>query len=226
MNFKDCYMSLMTYRKPPEVETMRRAEMQLATTIDDLKEKETTLRGDLATLAKDVKRAQAANAGNKVKQLVTSSAAKRANLSLTTRKRMALEQQLDAIATTQLNQQVLSSMKQTSNALKSLGLDSTLNSVDEVMSDMQEANTDINEITQTLSGSLTYDAMDDDALQAELDLLLGDEVDSIVQAPSTVNSTHMKEQPSKTAANPSTTIEAKEEPVEAENQPEAAPVAI
>ena len=77
MNFKDCYMSLMTYRKPPEVETMRRAEMQLATTIDDLKEKETTLRGDLATLAKDVKRAQAANAGNKVKQLVTSSAAKR-----------------------------------------------------------------------------------------------------------------------------------------------------
>ena len=69
---------------------------------------------------------------------------------------MALEQQLDAIATTQLNQQVLSSMKQTSNALKSLGLDSTLNSVDEVMSDMQEANTDINEITQTLSGSLTY----------------------------------------------------------------------
>ena len=91
---------------------------------------------------------------------------------------------------------------------------------------MQEANTDINEITQTLSGSLTYDAMDDDALQAELDLLLGDEVDSIVQAPSTVNSTHMKEQPSKTAATPSTTIEAKEEPVEAGNQPEAAPVAI
>ncbi len=164
------------------------AEMQLVDTIDELKGKEETLKKELKEIAMKVKTAQAAKASTKVKQLVTSSVAKRGNLGLTTRKRMALEQQLDAIATTQLNQQVLSSMKQTSTALKSMGLENTLNNVDEVMTDMQEATTDIGEITQTLSGSLTIDSMDDEAMQAELALLMGDEVDGIAEPPAVVNS--------------------------------------
>ena len=162
--------------------------LQLVDTIDELKGKEETLKKELKEIAMKVKTAQAAKASTKVKQLVTSSVAKRGNLGLTTRKRMALEQQLDAIATTQLNQQVLSSMKQTSTALKSMGLENTLNNVDEVMTDMQEATTDIGEITQTLSGSLTIDSMDDEAMQAELALLMGDEVDGIAEPPAVVNS--------------------------------------
>ena len=187
-SFTECWWFLSKKVKAtPQIEHMRMAEMQLVDTIDELKSKEETLKQELKTIAMNVKTAQAAKASTKVKQLVTSSVAKRGNLGLTTRKRMALEQQLDAIATTQLNQQVLSSMKQTSTALKSMGLDSTLNTVDEVMTDMQEATTDIGEITQTLSGTLTMETLDDDALQAELALLMGDEVDSVVQAPMTVN---------------------------------------
>ena len=122
---------------------MRFAEMQLTDTIQELKDKETELKSELNTIAASVKRAQAVKATSKVKQLLVSSVSKRNNLSLTTKRRLALEQQMDAIATTQLNQQVLSSMKETSKALKSLGLDSTLNSVDEVMADMQDSTSDI-----------------------------------------------------------------------------------
>ena len=167
---------------------MRFAEMQLTDTIQELKDKETELKSELNTIAASVKRAQAAKATSKVKQLLVSSVSKRNNLSLTTKRRLALEQQMDAIATTQLNQQVLSSMKETSKALKSLGLDSTLNSVDEVMADMQDSTSDINDITQTLSSSLTYETLDDDTLQTELALLMGDEVDGITDAPITANS--------------------------------------
>ena len=167
---------------------MRFAEMQLTDTIQELKDKETELKSELNTIAASVKRAQAAKATSKVKQLLVSSVSKRNNLSLTTKRRLALEQQMDAIATTQLNQQVLSSMKETSKALKSLGLDSTLSSVDEVMADMQDSTSDINDITQTLSSSLTYETLDDDTLQTELALLMGDEVDGITDAPITANS--------------------------------------
>ena len=181
-SFTECWWFLSKkVKSTPQIEQMRMAEMQLVDTIDELKGKEETLKKELKEIAMKVKTAQAAKASTKVKQLVTSSVAKRGNLGLTTRKRMALEQQLDAIATTQLNQQVLSSMKQTSTALKSMGLENTLNNVDEVMTDMQEATTDIGEITQTLSGSLTIDSMDDEAMQAELALLMGDEVDGIAE---------------------------------------------
>ena len=187
MSVKNCWWYLASFRKPSEVETMRKAEMQLGDTIEELKEKETVLKNELTGIAANVKRAQAAKATSKVKQLVMSSAAKRNTLTITCRKRMALEQQLDAIATTQLNQQVLSSMKQTSHALKSLGLDSTLNTVDEVMADMQDATSDISEITQTLSTSLNVEPLDDDALAAELALLMGDEADGVVEPPKVVN---------------------------------------
>lgn len=162
--------------------------MHLSDTITDLKSKESDLRQELLDIARHVKTAQSTKAQSRVKQLLVSSVAKRNNLTLTSKKRLALEQQLDAIATTQLNQQVLTSMKQTSSALKSMGLNSTLDTVDEVMSDMQEASADIGEITQSLSTNFSLDQMDDDALQAELALLMGDEVDGIVEAPITVNS--------------------------------------
>ncbi|MGB1594723.1 MAG: Snf7 family protein [Promethearchaeia archaeon] len=164
---------------------MRKVTLSLEDTINDLSEKEASLRVDLKQLASNVKRAQASSATSKVKQLLLSSAAKRKNLTMTIRKRIALEQQLDTIATTQLNQQVLSSMKQTSHALKELG--GSLNTADEVMADMQEATDDISELTQTLGSSLTMDSFDDDALNAELSLLMGDEVDGIVEPPKTVN---------------------------------------
>lgn len=166
---------------------MRKVTLSLEDTINDLSEKEASLRVDLKQLASNVKRAQASSATSKVKQLLLSSAAKRKNLTMTIRKRIALEQQLDTIATTQLNQQVLSSMKQTSHALKELGLGGSLNTADEVMADMQEATDDISELTQTLGSSLTMDSFDDDALNAELSLLMGDEVDGIVEPPKTVN---------------------------------------
>ena len=80
-------------------------------------------------------------------------------------------------------------MKETSNAMKTLGLDATLSSVDEVMADMQEANTDVNDITQTLSSSISIETLDDDALNAELELLMSEEADSVLHEPVTINST-------------------------------------
>lgn len=190
MSVHDCYWSLLgAFRKPNQIDTMRSAEMKLSDTIEELKQSEHTLKTALNEVAVKVKQAQQAKAMSRVKQLLVTSASKRNSLSLTTRKRLALEQQLDCIATTQLNQQVLSSMKETSNAMKTLGLDATLSSVDEVMADMQEANTDVNDITQTLSSSISIETLDDDALNAELELLMSEEADSVLHEPVTINTT-------------------------------------
>ena len=66
---------------------MRKAEMQLGDTIEELKEKETVLKNELTGIAANVKRAQAAKATSKVKQLVMSSAAKRNTIAETTSSR-------------------------------------------------------------------------------------------------------------------------------------------
>ncbi len=196
MSVHDCYWGFLAIlRKPHPVDTMRSAEMKLADTIQELKQNEQGLREALNDVAAKVRQAQQAKAASKVKQLLMTSVSKRNTLTLTTRKRVALEQQLDCIATTQLNQQVLSSMKETSNAMKNLGLSTTLNSVDEVMQDMQEANTDVNEITQSLSSSISIDTLDDDALQNELELLLSDEADCVMREPAVVNTTKPNSEP-------------------------------
>ena len=193
MDFGECWLSIMGKMKGGHIQDdTRKAQLQIDTTIDDLTQKEEALRTEMANIAVQVKAAQMSKNKARLNQLVLSSAAKRKSLNMTSRKRLALEHQREAIAVTQLNQQVLSSMKQTSTVLKEMGLSATINTSDEVMMDLQESHTELNELQDTLSSSFTAasDDMSDDALQEELALLLGDDtsVNTMVATPVMLNS--------------------------------------
>ena len=129
---------------------------------------------------------------------------------MTARKRMALEQQLEALSTTQLNQEVLASMQQTSAVLKSMGLEDKIATTDEVMQDLEDSQRDIASLQESLSTGVSgVGEFDDSALEAELELLLNDVPD--LDAPLLVNS----------IARPQVTVEQKADAVpEAEPAPE------
>ncbi len=73
------------------------------------------------------------------------------------RKREALDNHMETLEHSELNQHVLHSMQRTSNALKAMGLDKSLKDVDKVMLDLEENHSDISSLQQTLGMSYMED---------------------------------------------------------------------
>jgi len=86
------------------------------------------------------------------------------------KKRLALENHMDTLDNSELNQHVLHSMQKTSHALKGMGLDKTLESVDRVMMDLEENHGDISSIQNSLSNS--FDNTEEFDWEAEMAMLL------------------------------------------------------
>ncbi len=80
---------------------------------------------------------------------------------------------METIENSELNQHVLHSMQRTSNALKAMGLDKSLQSVDKVMLDLEENHSDMNSLQQTLCVSYTEE--EDVDWGKELNMLLSDD---------------------------------------------------
>jgi hypothetical protein len=93
-------------------------------------------------------------------------------LTQTHKKRLNMEQQLEALAMSELNNQVLSSMQKTSVALKSLGIQNSVENADEVMLDMQESQQDLSVLQNVLGQAIGPDVIDDDNLAEELEMLM------------------------------------------------------
>jgi hypothetical protein len=89
------------------------------------------------------------------------------------RKKEALETHMETLENSELNQHVLHSMQRTSNALKAMGLDKSLQSVDKVMLDMEETHNDVNALQQSLG--VGYGDEEDVDWGTELSLLLSDD---------------------------------------------------
>ena len=106
------------------------------------------------------------------------SRAKRQQLTSLNKKLILLESQKDTLQASEVNQQVFSSIKNTSAALKSIGLDQTLTSVDEVMIELSESNADVRSIQEGLSENLTHVDASEEDLADELRYLLEDDLDT------------------------------------------------
>jgi hypothetical protein len=94
-------------------------------------------------------------------------------LAVLQRKREALDNHMETLESSELNQHVLHSMQRTSNALKAMGLDKSLQAVDKVMLDLEENHSDMSSLQQTLGMSYTDDDNVDWGL--ELSMLLSDD---------------------------------------------------
>ena len=89
------------------------------------------------------------------------------------RKRDVLQNHMETLENSELNQHVLYSMQRTSNALKAMGLDKSLQSVDKVMLELEENHNDVNSMQQTLG--VGYGDDEDVDWGLELNQLLSDD---------------------------------------------------
>ena len=171
-------------RGKSQIDQIRSAKIQLRASVECLENSEKEIKADLSKIASKVKAAQKNNPRVRLDHLLVASRTKRQNLAVVTKKLNALQQHLMALENSEMNQKVFQSIKSTSTALKSMGLDKALESVDEVMYDMEESTSDISSIQAALSTSLSTEVndVDEDDLQKELDLLMCDD-DTMVCMP-------------------------------------------
>jgi len=109
---------------------MRRATMLLTKSIEATSSIKHCIRAELAEMSCCARSLRQKHVKSDMVALLTSSKHKRLRLQQTVRKRMALEQLLETLQSTLLNQQVMSSVKHTSDVLKSMGLEHQLSSIE------------------------------------------------------------------------------------------------
>jgi hypothetical protein len=166
------------------------AKINLQDTITQLKEVENSLKQELRTTASNVKVAQTQNAKTTLQHLLQRSRTKRLRLTQTHQKRLNMEQQLEALAMSELNTQVLNSMQRTSQALKSLGMQNSVSDADEMMFDMQESQQDLATLQDVLGQNVGSDFIDEEHLAAELEILMSMDTEAMLELPITDN--HMQ----------------------------------
>ena len=173
MSFASMWLVLMKglFKAPPD-DVRKRARSELESAISSLHFSEDELRADIRAIAGEVRRAQQAHGKTNLVSLLNSSKSKRARLATVLKQRISLQNQYDALNSVELNQKVMSSVKQTSTALKALGLDTQLNEIDETMLDLKEIHDDVSNITEALQHNFSGVSMDESDLEKELAMLL------------------------------------------------------
>ena len=170
------------FSSPPD-DVRKKAKYELEGTISDMSNLENELKADIRSIAGEVKRSNAVQNKTALQNLLLTSKNKRQRLANLTKQRMTLEQQHEALTSMELNEQVISSFKNTSTALKSLGLDTKINDIEDTMMQLQEGSEDISNINDTLGQSIqsvhsgANFSFNEDDLQAELDILLEEDGD-------------------------------------------------
>ena len=151
----------------------RKAMIALRSSLEEVERTESDTMSTLRSLATQVRQQQGKSRGP-VRDLLVRSISQRSKLAMIGKKRMALQQHLETLEASELNQQVLSSVKQTSDVLKSMGLSQKLENVDELMLDMSESHDEMRSIQVGLGTSHSTD-IEDEELEKELEMLFADE---------------------------------------------------
>ena len=168
------WVYLMTLVRGPSMQdAKRKARLHADQTIATLQEHETELQNELRTLANAARQAQKQVASQSLRAVLGKSKATRQQLTLLVKKRQALQNHLDTLKNSELNEQVLSSVKQTSSVLKTMGLEQSLSDMDAVVADMQDAQSDLSALQEGLSEGFNGQG-DEDDLDLELEMLLSD----------------------------------------------------
>ena len=200
------------------------AKINLQDTIAQLKELEDSLKQELRTTASNVKVAQTQNAKTTLQHLLLRSRAKRLHLTQTHKKRLNMEQQLEALAMSELNTQVLNSMQRTSQALKSLGMQNSVSDADEVMFDMQESQQDLATLQDVLGQNVGPDFINEEHLAAELEILMSMDTEAMLELPITDNHMQVSNNSNEQASIESKAIALNEIEEEANKNSSAVPV--
>ena len=154
------------------LDTTRAAKIGLRSTLDEICASENALHLETQDIVRRIRMIQSTGKTNadRVKPLLMQSRRIRGRLAVLAKKKNALETHMETLINSELNQHVLASMQKTSHALKGMGLDKSLESVDRVMLDLEENHNDIRDIQHTLGTA--FDQSEDVDFDLELCLLL------------------------------------------------------
>jgi hypothetical protein len=163
---------------PVPIDNTRSAKIGLQDSLREIAGMEEELRGELETLIGRLKVTQKQTKNmERIKPTLIQCRKIKNRLAVLERKKEALQNHMETIENSELNQHVLHSMQRTSSALKAMGLDKSLQSVDKVMLDLEENHSDMNSLQQTLCVSYTEE--EDVDWGQELSMLLNDDCMSI-----------------------------------------------
>ena len=151
---------------------MQLAEMSVSASVADIAGAEDKSKRELAALVKRVRELDPARNRGQVLDLLSRTRVLRGSLASMAKKRSGMEHNLETLRQSQLNQNMLLSMKHTTDALQTLGL--KVSDADSIMLDLEESTGDINALQGALSAGFDADLSQED-LDAELELVLSDD---------------------------------------------------
>ena len=160
---------------------MQLAEMSVAASIADITEAENKSKRELGALVKRVRELDPVRQRGQVQEFISRTRMLRASIAGMTKKRTGMEQNLETLRQSQLNQNMLLSMKHTTDALQTLGL--KVSDADNIMLDLEESTGDITHLQNTLSSGWTDNDLSQEELDAELELILSDDALSPIVLP-------------------------------------------
>ena len=149
------------------------ANASLIDSIDEIKAVEVNAKHELQDLVAKVKSLDSIKQRASLHELLRRSKVLRNTLANTAKKRMGMEQHLETLKQSQLNQSMMTSMKHTTDALQTLGLNVT--DADNIMLDLEENTHDLQAMQSTLSQNFTDVDFSTTDLETELELMLSDD---------------------------------------------------
>jgi hypothetical protein len=152
---------------------MLMAEMSVTASICELVQGENKTKRELSAIVDSVRSAQDSRNKGRLKELLHRSRMLRGTLGTMGMKRMGMEKQLETLRQSQINQNMLLSMKHTSDALQTIGM--KVSDADNIMLDLEDSTADINSLQNCLSSSFMDGDVSDIDLSEELELILADD---------------------------------------------------
>jgi hypothetical protein len=152
---------------------MQLAEISVSSSINDITEAETKTQRELAALVKRVRELDPKRQRAQVQELLGRTRVLRSSLASMAKKRTGMQANLETLRQSQLNQNMLLSMKHTTDALQTLGLN--VRDADSIMLEMEDATGDTQALQSALSSGWTDSDLSPEDLEAELELLLSDD---------------------------------------------------
>jgi len=160
---------------------MHLAEMSVLASIADISTAEEKTKTELGALARRVREMDPAKQRGQMQEILGRSRMLRGTLANMGKKRVGMEQHLETLRQSQLNQNMLMSMKHTSDALQTLGL--KVSDADNIMLDLEDTTSDSNALTTSLSTNFMEHTLSYDDLEAELALMMSEDALCAVPLP-------------------------------------------
>jgi len=171
------------------IDNTRYAKIGLQGSLREIDSSEEELKAELEAVLGRIRAMQSKHRSvERVKSLLIQHKKIRGRIETLQRKREVLQNHMETLENSELNQQVLYSMQRTSHALKAMGLDKSLQSVDKVMLDLEENHNDMNSLQHSLGTG--YADEEETDWDQELSRIMHD--DCFVEQPVVCNSTRAR----------------------------------